>query len=237
MSLMLCDDHLLLLETLASALTARGQEVVAIVTHPAEAVSAAVELHPDVCLLDVYFPDGDGIEVAREIAHRAPATKVLMLSASSDPAVVRKAFDAGALGFVQKDDDIDAILSALEQVARDEVALQPRLLRAVMQPTSGETQRRPAPAEHWLTAREREVLLRLVAGDSTAVIATRLGMATSTTRTHIQNVLVKLGVHTRLQAVALATSRNLVERLGNVDGADRSAGSGNDPVGRRPVPH
>lgn len=210
MSLLLCDDHLLLLEALASALTARGQEVVATLTRPSDVADAAAALDPDVCLLDVYFPDGDGIQAVREVQRRAPRTKVLMLSASNDPAVVRDALDAGALGFVQKDADIDAILTAVEQVGRDEISLRPGLLRAVIHPTHAEPRPRPGPVEHWLTDRERDVLTRLVAGESTESIAAGLGMATSTTRTHIQNVLVKLGVHSRLQAVAYATANHLV---------------------------
>jgi two-component system nitrate/nitrite response regulator NarL len=210
MSLLLCDDHLLLLDALAAALSARGQQVLAVVTHPGEVAEAAAQLDPDVCLLDVYFPDGDGIQAAREVRRRAPRTRVLMLSASSNPDIVRDAFAAGAVGFVQKDEDIDAILAAVAMASKDEVVLRPGLLHAVLRP-SPEEGRRAGPDQHWLTARETDVLSRLVAGESTSTIAKGLGMATSTTRTHIQNVLVKLGVHSRLQAVAYATSHRLLD--------------------------
>lgn len=211
MSLLLCDDHLLLLEALAGALSARGQEVVATLTHPADVADAAAALDPDVCLLDVYFPDGDGIQAAREVQRRAPRTKVLMLSASSNPDVVRDAFAAGAVGFVQKDEDIESILAAVDMASRDEVVLRPGLLHAVLVPDKTEPGRGSRPDQYWLTERERGVLARLVAGESTSIIASELGMATSTTRTHIQNVLVKLGVHSRLQAVAYATSHHLLD--------------------------
>src|SRR5882672_9892717 len=113
MRLLLCDDHVLLLEALAAALTTRGHEVVAIVADPSSVAETAERLAPDVCILDITFPGGDGIEAAREIATRAPTTKVLMLSAAYDPALVRAAFEAGALGFVQKDESIEEILTAV----------------------------------------------------------------------------------------------------------------------------
>ncbi len=212
MRLLLCDDHTLLLEALAAALTARGHDVVATVTDPAAVAEVAERLAPDVCILDITFPTGDGLEAARELAIRAPATKVLMLSATSDPALVRAAFEAGALGFVQKDESVQEILTALRHLDEGEVAIDPRLLRLAMR------EPRPAPAAAGrtadamrLTARETQVLVHLVAGDTTAEIGRALGVASSTARTHIQNVLIKLGVHSRLQAAAFAVSHHMVD--------------------------
>jgi two-component system, NarL family, nitrate/nitrite response regulator NarL len=209
--LLLCDDHVLLLEALAVALTARGHEVVGTIADPADVAAAAERLAPDVCILDITFPTGDGIEAARELAARAPGTKVLMLSATADPAQVRAAFEVGAQGFVQKDDSIEEILTAVRRLEEGEVAIDPRLLRAVMRES------RPSPAGRrsgeamQLTPRETQVLSHLVAGDTTAEIARALGVASSTARTHIQNVLIKLGVHSRLQAAAFAVNHGLVD--------------------------
>ena len=212
MRLLLCDDHLLLLEALAAALTARGHEIVGTVADPAAVAEAAERLAPDVCILDITFPTGDGIEAARELASRAPETKVLMLSATSDPTLVRAAFEVGALGFVQKDDSIEEIMTAVRRLEQGEVAIDPRLLRAVMREPrpASPTDRRSGDAMQ-LTPRETQVLAHLVAGDSTAEIGRALGVASSTARTHVQNVLIKLGVHSRLQAAAFAVSHGLVD--------------------------
>jgi two-component system nitrate/nitrite response regulator NarL len=212
MRLLLCDDHALLLEALAVALTARGHDVVATVTDPGAVAEVAERCAPDVCILDIAFPSGDGLEAAREIADRSPATKVLILSATSDPALVRAAFEAGALGFVQKDESVEEILSALRRLGDGEIAIDPQLLRLAMRVP------RPAPSDSGrmtdalrLTPRETQVLVHLVAGDTTAEIGRSLGVASSTARTHIQNVLIKLGVHSRLQATAFAVSHHLVD--------------------------
>ena len=212
MRLLLCDDHVLLLEALAAALTARGHEVVATVADPSSVAEVARRLAPDVCILDISFPDGDGIEAASEIATVAPDTKVLILSATYDPALVRAAFEVGALGFVQKDESLEEVLTAVRRLGEGEVAVDPRLLRAAMR----EPRAAPAPARRsveaaLLTPRETEVLVHLVAGDTTSEIGRALGVASSTARTHIQNVLIKLGVHSRLQAAAFAVRHGLVD--------------------------
>jgi DNA-binding NarL/FixJ family response regulator len=212
MRLLLCDDHTLLLESLTAALTARGHDVVGTVTDPSVVAEAAERLSPDVCLLDLAFPGGDGLQAARELAARAPGTKVLVLSATNDPALVRAAFEAGVLGFVPKDESVAEILTALRRLDQGEVAIDPRLLRLVMrQPGPSQTEQGANPQMTRLTPRETQVLVHLVAGDTTSEIARALGIADSTARTHVQNVLVKLGVHTRLQATAYAVSHHLVD--------------------------
>jgi two-component system, NarL family, nitrate/nitrite response regulator NarL len=212
MRLLLCDDHRLLLESLTTALTAHGHDVVGTVTDPTLVAETAEQLNPDVCLLDLVFPGGDGLEAARELAVRAPSTKVLVLSATSDPALVRAAFEAGALGFVQKHESVAEILAALHRLDAGEVAIDPRLLRLVMrqsQPAAREDVGNAGPLR--LTAREQQVLVHIVGGDTTAEIGRALGVAPSTARTHVQNVLVKLGVHSRLQAAAFAVRHHLVD--------------------------
>jgi two-component system, NarL family, nitrate/nitrite response regulator NarL len=217
--LLLCDDHVMLLEALAATLAAHGHEVVATVADPERAADLAEQLEPDICILDIAFPSGDGISAVREIARRAPLTKVLMLSATSDPALVRAAFEAGATGFVKKDERIEEILGAVKRLQDGEVAVDPRLLRAAMR--DGRQATPPGRLDGGLghlTPRETEVLALLVTGSTTEEIGRVMGVATSTARTHIQNVLVKLGVHSRLQAAHFAVSHGLVEELD--DGAD-----------------
>ena len=201
MNLVLCDDHLLLLEALQPALELRGHRVLAAVTTPEEAVAAVIEHHPDILLADVYFPDGSsGLRIAAEVAEAAPDTRVVFLSGGSDPEMVRAGVDAGAVGFTRKGRDLGGILRVLDRVMAGETVIDPDLLRAAVG-------RHHEPEEHnirwlagFLTGREREVLDHIVAGDNTAQMAEAMGIARTTARTHVQSVLTKLGVHSRLQA-------------------------------------
>lgn len=201
MKLVLCDDHLLLLEALQPALELRGHTVLAAVTTPQEAVAAVVEHQPDVLLVDLYFPDGDsGLRVVAEVSAAVPQTKVVFLSGGSDPEMVRAAVEAGAVGFTRKGRDLGGILRVLDRVMAGETVIDPDLLRAAVG-------RRHEPEEHnirwlagFLTGREREVLDHIVAGNNTAQMAEAMGIARTTARTHVQSVLTKLGVHSRLQA-------------------------------------
>lgn len=199
MKLVLCDDHALLLDALPPALERKGHAIAAVVATPEAAVDAVREHQPDVLLLDAMFPGDTGLRIVTTVLQASPSTKVVFLSGSSDPDLVAAAVEAGAVGFVRKDRGLDGILRALERVMAGEIVIDSALLRAVVG-------RRQA-AEHdvrwlaqFLTEREKEVLDRLVAGQSTQEIARGMGIARSTARTHVQNVLQKLGVHSRLEA-------------------------------------
>ncbi|HEY4991402.1 MAG TPA: response regulator transcription factor, partial [Nakamurella sp.] len=187
-----------------------GHRVVGAVTDPLVVADRAVQLQPDVCIMDLGFPGGSGIEAVRQVAQRVPSTRVLVLSASTDPSAIRESFEAGALGFVRKQDSIAGVLDAIEHLMNGEIALDPRLLRAAMtQPLV--PRGRDAPGTSYkLTPRETEVLKLIVEGRGTSDIADELHIAKSTARSHIQSVLVKTGVHNRLQVATLAVRLGLV---------------------------
>lgn len=211
MNILLCDDHRLLLEALSASLAAHDHRVVGALTDPDSIVSAALDLTPDVCIIDVAFPEGSGIDAVRELVRQVPGTRVLMLSASTDSAAIRRSLEAGALGFVRKDDSIAGILEAIRHLMDGEVAIEPRLLQAAMREPDGA--RRPVGGRaggYLLTKREQTVLELIVDGRNTTEIAEALSITTSTARTHIQNVLIKTGVHSRLQAASLAVREGLV---------------------------
>jgi DNA-binding NarL/FixJ family response regulator len=214
---LLCDDHLLLVQALAAWLTVHGHRVVAAVTDPVRVVDLAEDLAPDVCILDLGFPDGNGITATREITARVKGTRVLILSASTDPSQIRQSFEAGALGFIRKNDGVQEILGAIRRLVKGEVVIDPRLLRSAM--SHGNQERRHPGTRgvdaYLLTPREHDVLELIVAGRNTVEIAEELVIATSTARTHIQNVLMKTGAHSRLEVAALAV------RLGLVPGRTR----------------
>ena len=210
MRLVACDDQRILVESLAIALQARGHDVLATTT-PEECLKAVELGHPDVCLLDLYLPGReDGLETARAIRTRYPDTQVLILSGVADPLIFAKAIDLGVAGIIRKDQTVDKIAAALQQVAADGFAFQTDLVRDVVRHLAS-----PPRKEPWdyLTVRELEVLRRIVAGESTKQMARSMQIAASTVRTYTQNVLTKLGAHSRLEASAIAVRARLVDEI------------------------
>jgi two-component system, NarL family, nitrate/nitrite response regulator NarL len=199
MRLVLCDDHELLAQALAVALEARGHQVLAVTTTPAAGVAAVEAFRPDICLLDLRFPeDGNGLDAARAIGQRYPQTKVLVLSGVADPQTVDAAAKAGVAGYIAKDQSVSEISRALEMIAAGRTVIS----LGLRSQWSDKGRRRAALDA--LTPREKEVLARIVAGESTVRIARAMGITTGTVRIYVGNVLAKLGVHSRLQAAALA---------------------------------
>jgi two-component system, NarL family, nitrate/nitrite response regulator NarL len=204
MRLLVCDDHRLLVDALSMALTDKGHTVVAIALDPDEAVEAAREHQPDACLLDLNFPVGNGLSAIARILEVSGDTKVVILSGSSNRGVVADAIAQGAQGFVCKEKPIGAIIEALEKAHQGYLAVDPLVLQDALRPRPQDDD--PLWVLKFLTAREWEVLHCIMEGLSTEQMAEELGVHRSTARTHVQNLLSKLGVHSRLQAAALITS-------------------------------
>jgi two-component system nitrate/nitrite response regulator NarL len=210
MNVVLCDQQRLFSEAFARVLTGRGWNVVSVTRDPSRAVAAVANERVDACIMELSFPEGDtGIAGIAAVHEVSPETKVVVLTASNDPQLIVMAVEAGADAVVFKDDDIDFIVEIVERVGHGGLT---------------EVPRRPAPAAatgrdshalgRFLTAREHEVLQHLVDGQSGKRLARDLGMAYSTARTHIQNILGKLGVHSQLEAVAFAMQHDLCRRTG-----------------------
>jgi DNA-binding NarL/FixJ family response regulator len=203
--LVLGDDHLVFLEALAAVLVAQGLHVVAAVNTLA-GVLEAVRIHqPDVCLLDSHFTDGDGVLAIPEVIGASPQTRVLVLTADNDPEVMLRALEFGAVGYVHKTLGVAALTDAIFRIVQGEVVVNPRkdYRRGV---DAAEAHRLAVR----LTARERECLGLLVDGLPTGAIAFQLGVSRTTVRSHIQSLLIKLGVHSRLEAVSVAVRYSLV---------------------------
>ncbi len=205
-SLLLCDDHVLLSEALSTALAKRGFTDIDVTASPGAALALLRHKRRDVCLLDLAFPDGDGLAAAREIRERYPGTQVVLLSAFADPGVVAAGFEVGIAGFCRKDMGVLGITRAIEQVHRGQVFVDAALLRRTANQKAQDESRL---LTRYLTRRELEVLARLAAGETTDRIATEMGVTRSTARTHVQNVLTKLGVHSRLEAVVVAAKAGI----------------------------
>lgn len=204
MRLLLCDDHGLLLEALSMVLSDNGHTVVATALDPDAAVEAAREHQPDACLLDVHFPHGNGLSAIGRIHDVSPDTKVVMLAGSIGRVLVSDAIAQGAQGFVGKEKPIAAIIEALEMARRGYLAVDPLVLQDALRPHTQNDD--PLWVLKFLTQREWEVLRCIMDGLSTQRMASQLGVHRSTARTHVQNLLTKLGVHSRLQAAALMTT-------------------------------
>jgi two-component system nitrate/nitrite response regulator NarL len=204
MRLLVCDDHRLLLDALSIALTDHGHTVVATAVDPDEAVEAARMHQPDACLLDVSFPHANGLNAIGRIHDVSPNTKVVMLSGAISRNLVADAIAEGAQGFVGKEKPVGVIIEALEMASQGHLAVDLRLLQEVLRPHAQNEE--PLWMLKFLTEREWEVMRCIMDGLSTEQMAEQLSVQRSTARTHVQNLLTKLGVHSRLQAAALMTA-------------------------------
>jgi DNA-binding NarL/FixJ family response regulator len=169
-----------------------------------EAVEAAVSLQPDVILLDLQMPQGNGIEAARRIGHSAPAVGVLVLTMFEDDASVFAAMRAGARGYLVKGASQDEILRAIRAVASGEAIFGPGIAKRLIDYFSAAAPGFPSGTFPELTDREREVLELIAQGLSNPVIAQRLSITAKTVRNHVSNIFTKLQVADRAQAIVRA---------------------------------
>ncbi|NJQ03955.1 response regulator transcription factor [Streptomyces zingiberis] len=214
--LIVVDDHRLLAEALASALKLRGHRVLAATAPSSGAADLVVTRIPEICLLGTSAPEEPGVfdPVAR-IRRERPQVAVVVLGPVPNPRGIAAAFAAGASGYVRQDERIEGVERAMMKARAGEAAVAPQLLQGafaelldpVDQPDDEATR-----LLRMLTPREVEVLMRVTDGEDTRVIAARMGIAPSTARTHVQRVLMKLGVGSRLEAAALAARTGLLER-------------------------
>jgi two-component system, NarL family, nitrate/nitrite response regulator NarL len=203
MRLILCDDHVMLAEALAAALAGRGHDVLAVTSTPAAAVTAVRRQEPDICLLDLSFHgDQSGLDAARTISGLRNHTKVVLLSAVSDPDTLGAALALPVAGFIRKDQNVEEIALALDRIAAGDVLIAPGLRH-----TTANRHGRPRPPDPMdeLTAREQEVVERIVNGESTKHMAAAMNITPDTVRSYVRNILAKLGVHSRLQVAAIAS--------------------------------
>jgi DNA-binding NarL/FixJ family response regulator len=189
-----------------------GIEVVAESGDGLEAVDAACRTRTDVVLMDIRMPRLDGLEATRRLLARRPGTRVLILTTFDLDEYVFDALRAGASGFLLKDAQPDELLAAIRVVAGGDALLAPSITRRLIAEFARRPTARSRPPElDELTARELEVLRLLARGLSNAEIAAELILGEATVKTHVGNVLMKLGLRDRVQAVVLAYECGLVE--------------------------
>ena len=206
------DDHDLFRAGLAALLAAQpGIEVVAQASGGRMGVRLADELEPDVILMDVRMPDLEGPDATREILDRHPSTRVVALTVVSDDSDVAAVVEAGACGFLAKDTAIDAVVLAVRAAANGVAWLSPRAAEVVLgrvRRVGADEEPEPGLLEE-LSPREREVLRLIARGMENAEIAEELGISPRTAKNHVSNILVKLGMPSRIQAAIYAVRRGL----------------------------
>jgi NarL family two-component system response regulator LiaR len=211
---LLVDDHKLVVEMLADALDqAENVEVVGTAANGAEGVQIAKREKPDIVLMDVEMEEMGGIEATKQIVQALPETRVVMLTANDDQATVLEAIESGAVGYLTKDRAlVDDVVETVRRAHQGEIMLPPALIGRLVTSLAArrrEQIERRALAEA-LTPREREILHLIAEGADNKTIADRLVVSPHTVRTHVQNVLAKLGAHSKLEALTIAAKRGLV---------------------------
>ena len=217
-TVVIADDQDLIRSGLEMVISARAIDVVGLAGNGREAVEVVRRMRPDVVLMDIRMPVLDGIAATRELTASDVASRVLVLTTYDLDSYVYGALRAGAAGFLLKATPPDRLVAGIETVAAGESLLAPSLTRRLIE----EHVRRPPPVEgvppvlRALTERELEVFDRMARGRSNEEIAAELVVAEVTVKTHVNRILAKLGLRSRVQVVVLAYETGLV-RPGDED--------------------
>jgi DNA-binding NarL/FixJ family response regulator len=219
--ILLADQHALFREALRTGLESESDlQVVGEARNGPEAVAEAERRLPSVAILDLDLPVTDGIRATVLIIERTPNCRVLILGPTDDYRRLIEALDSGASGFLTKEAPLAELIHAARVVARGETLIPPRMLGPLL--TNLLRRKRDQDRAHdriaRLTRREREVLALLADGADNDDIGRALVISPQTARTHVQNILGKLSVHSRLEAAAYVTQNGILRELVAVDG-------------------
>lgn len=207
MRVLVVDDHQMMAESLAAVLGSEPDvDVVGVAATAADALARATDLTPDVVLMDFRLPDGDGGTATEAIRRAVPSTQVVMFSGYVDDSTLSRAVDAGCVGFVHKTADVDTLLDAVRRADLGEPVFSADDLSRLVRHLRDDT--RPVGSD--LTSRELEVLQLLAEGATTDRLAEQLFISKHTARSHVRNILAKLGAHSKLEAVAVAARAGIV---------------------------
>lgn len=203
--ILIADDHAVVRQGLRLFLSLEPDiEIVGEASDGKQALAMAHQLHPDIVLMDLLMPEMDGLQATAAVRRELPDTEVIALTSVLEDSSVVQAVRAGAIGYLLKDTEADDLVRAIKAAAEGQVQLSPkaaaRLLREVRAPESPET----------LTERETDVLRLLALGKANKEIAYELHIGEKTVKTHVSNILSKLGVASRTQAALHAVRIGLV---------------------------
>jgi len=206
--LLIIDDHEMVREGLKAMLTAEADfEIVGDAANAEQALEMIERLRPDVILLDVRLPGDSGIDVCRTVTERYPETAVIILTTFTDETLVAQCIQAGARGFIVKDIERFDLKRSIRAVARGEAAIDPKAAVAVLAQLRRAPQVKQEPSPELLSP-QQIVILRLVAqGLSSREIATQLYLSENTVKGYVQEILHRLGVKNRTEAVMVAVKQ------------------------------
>lgn len=207
-TVLVVDDHAMVAEGLRAVLDSQPDIAVIDTAATLRQAYAVVATEPvDVVLLDLRLPDGSGIDGIKHIRQLSPTTHVVVVTAHADDTVLLTAVEAGCAGFLTKASDMGDAIAAVRAAAAGEALMPPDVLTRLLprlrspKPTIGAD----------LTPRERQILLLIGQGLTNVEIAHRLTVSVHTVRNHVQNILAKLGVHSKLEALAVAVREGLIQ--------------------------
>jgi NarL family two-component system response regulator LiaR len=203
---MLVDDHTMVRRGLATFLKVFDDlQLAGEAESGAAAIQLCAEVGPDVVLMDMVMPDMDGAAATRSIRQQFPQVQVIALTSFKEGELVKNALEAGAIGYLLKDVSADELARAIRAAHAGRATLSPEAAQALV-----ETANQPPALGLDLTERELEVLTLMVEGLNNTQIAGRLTVSTSTVKSHVSNILSKLGVASRTEAVTLALRNHIV---------------------------
>jgi DNA-binding NarL/FixJ family response regulator len=212
MRVLVADDHSLFRDGLVSLLKAGGFTVVGQAENGQKAVEKALELQPELILLDIHMPVMDGLQALRQIRAEMSEVKIVMLTVSDNENNLLDAIKSGANGYLLKNLNSQAFIKTLEGLQRGEAAIArsdfPKVMKSLVDLSQQQSKQE---AGEILSSRELEILRLVAEGLSNAVISERISLSENTVKYHIKNILQKLNAHSRMEAVMFALKNGLLK--------------------------
>ncbi|MEB2275772.1 response regulator transcription factor [Bacillus sp. ILBB4] len=207
--ILIADDHHVVRKGLVFFLQTQSDlEIVGEASNGEEALKLAISLEPHIVLMDLSMPVLDGIEATKELKKQAPHIQVMILTSFSDQDHVIPALEAGASGYQLKESDPDELVAAIRKLMDGENQLHPKVTTHLLTRLTKRTEKQVNFIDH-LTKREKDVLKEIAKGKSNKEIGTSLHITEKTVKTHVSNILSKLGVQDRTQAALYAVQHGI----------------------------